>query len=307
MDQQRRQFLQIGVLTGACSFLGWDLFAKQSDANDPEPEFYRAKMEKIRHLFVAKGKPQANDWLASHPESGQTFNQYRSIGPNRPTAERTKLYLQPIGDFTAEQLEVIKTLRQFMGIVFGLSVEFLPQKKLSEIPAAAQRLNGFTGQRQLLSTHILYQILKPTRPADAVAVLGLTNVDLWPGKNWNFVFGQASLADRVGVWSTARLGDPIKESALFLRRVLQVAVHETGHMFSIKHCITYECCMNGANHQGESDKAPLVFCAECEAKLWWACRMEPAKKAEALHAFGKEHKLSPDTEQWGKIAKTLRA
>ncbi len=307
MNYQRRQFLQIGVLSGACSVLGWSLFARTNNANDPDPEFYRTQMEKIRHLFTIKGKPQPGDWLASHAEAGQTFNQYRALNPNRPTVERTKLYLQAIGDFTEEQSKVIKVLQEFMGIVFGLPVEFLPSKKLSEIHASAQRLNGFTGQRQLLSTHILYQILKPSRPDDAVAVLAITNVDLWPGKNWNFVFGQASLSDRVGVWSTARMGDPVKEAGLFLRRVLQVAVHETGHMFGIKHCIAYECCMNGANHQGESDKAPLVFCVECEAKLWWACRMAPSAKAKALHEFAVKHKLSPDTEQWEKIAKALEA
>jgi archaemetzincin len=138
-----------------------------------------------------------------------------------------------------------------------------------------------------------------------VAVLAITNEDLWPGGNWNFVFGQASLVDRVGVWSTARMGDPVKESRMLLRRVLQVAVHETGHMFGIKHCTAYECCMNGSNHMAESDRAPLVFCPECDAKLWWACGLDAPKRAAALHEFAKEHRLEPDAAQWGRIANAL--
>ena len=53
----------------------------------------------------------------------------------------------------------------------------------------------------------------PRRPEDAVAVLGLTTSDLWPGEGWNFVFGQASLRDRIGVWSLYRFGDPERSDA----------------------------------------------------------------------------------------------
>ena len=192
-----------------------------------------------------------------------------------------------------------------MQIIFGLEVKMLPALGIDQIPASAQRVNSLTNHRQILSTHVLFQILKPKRPADAVAVLAITNEDLWPGEGWNFVFGQASLAERVGVWSTSRMGDPVKEPKLFLRRVLQVAVHETGHMFGIKHCTAYECCMNGSNHQQESDQAPLVFCVECDAKLWWACGLNPAKRAKSLHAFAQKHGLDPDTAQWEKIAKAM--
>ena len=93
-------------------------------------------------------------------------------------------------------------------------------------------------------------MLKPHRPIDAVAVLGLTAEDLWPGDDWNFVFGQASLSERVGVWSLHRNGNvdgSVDEQRLFLRRTLKTAVHETGHMLSIPHCIAFQCGMNGSN------------------------------------------------------------
>ncbi len=304
MHNSRRHFVQLGLLCGASSLLGWKLLAANKD--DESAQAYELQKEWILQLFTKKKAPKPNDWLASHPEKGQTFAQYRAVAPNRPTAERTKIYLQQIGDFTEQQAKVIKTLQQFMAIIFGLEVKFLPAVGLDKIPAAAQRTNPFLGQRQLLTTYILDQLLKPLRPAEAVAVLAITNVDLWPGKDWNFVFGQASLVERVGVWSTARMGDPIKEAQIFMRRVLQVAVHETGHIFGMKHCIAYECCMNGANHQEESDAAPLVFCAECDAKLWWACGLDAAKRAKELADFAQEHKLSPDTEQWEKIANALK-
>ncbi len=283
--------------------LGWKILAAEAD--ESLLPVYLKQMEKIRPLFTKKKEPEPGDWLASHKEAGQTFAQYREIAPNGPTRDRTKIYLQSIGTFTTEQKIVMDTLQSYMGIVFGLEIARMPPLGLDGIPDTAQRTNRFTNHRQLLSTHILHQILKPNRPKDAVAVLAITNEDLWPGQGWNFVFGQASLGDRVGVWSTARMGDPVQEAQLFLRRVLQVAVHETGHMFGIKHCIAYECCMNGANHQGESDRTPLVFCPECDAKLWWACKLEIHKRAKELHAFADKHQLNPDTAQLQRIAKAL--
>ena len=303
MHANRRHFLHLSLLCGTSSLFGWKLLA--SSEENESWQAYELQKEWILPLFTKKKSPGPNDWLTSHPEKGQTFAEYRAINPNRPTAVRNKIYLQQIGDFSEAHAKLLKTLQQFMAIIFGLEVKFLPAKNLAIIPKEAQRTNPFIGQRQLLTTYILEQLLKPERPADAVAVLAITNVDLWPGKNWNFVFGQASLMERVGVWSTARMGDPVKDEQLFMRRVLQVAVHETGHIFGIKHCIAYECCMNGANHQEESDATPLVFCAECDAKLWWASRLDAAKRAKELAAFAKQYKLETDATQWQKIAKAL--
>lgn len=283
--------------------LGWQLHAAQED--DGAVAQYRLQMEKIRPLFTKKKEPAPSDWLAQHNESGQTFEEYLKINPNRPTGERNRIFLQAIGKLGKEEVEVIYLVQRFMQIVFGLEVKMLPAHGVDKIPANAQRSYSFLDKRQILSTHILDQILKPNRPKDAVAMLAITNEDLWPGEGWNFVFGQASLGERVGVWSTARMGDPVKDGKIFLRRVLQVAVHETGHMFGIQHCTAYECCMNGSNHLDESDRAPLVFCPECDAKLWWACGLNVSKRASALHTFGKEHGLDPDTTQWEKVAKVL--
>ena len=206
----RRHALELGLLSGTSVLLGWKLFA--APATNAELAGYIRQMETIRPLFTAKGAPQPGDWLAAHRESGQTFEQYRASDPNRPTKERTKIYLQPIGEGNEQRMRVTGLLREYMQLIFGLEVVMLPDISLEKFPAAAQRINGFTNQRQLLSTHILNGVLKPNRPADAVAVLALTHEDLWPGMGWNFVFGQASLGDRVGVWSTARMGDPVKET-----------------------------------------------------------------------------------------------
>lgn len=41
-------------------------------------------------------------------------------------------------------------------------------------------------------------------PADAYCLIAITLQDIYPGEKWNFVFGMASLNERVGLFSLAR-------------------------------------------------------------------------------------------------------
>lgn len=308
MIQTRRKFIRLGVVCGGVTLAGRRIWAApEPRVSGGSPAAYQAAADKIRPLFETKKPPRAGDWLVGRKEPGQTFAQYLRTDPNRRTAERTKLYLQPIGDFTEMEVSVVRKLKEFMQLFFGMDVVTLEKIGMEKVPNTARRDSPQSGGKQILTTHILDGILLPNRPEDAVAMLAITPSDLWPGEGWNFVFGQASLGERVGVWSTARFGDPNQDPTGYLRRVLQVAAHETGHMFGIKHCTAYECCMNGSNNLSESDRAPLFFCPECDPKLWWACGLDPVKRAKALADFAKRHSLVWEAGQWNRVAATLSA
>ena len=95
---------------------------------------------------------------------------------------------------------------------------------------------------QIQTPYVLNEVLKPNRPKDALAYLCFTASDLYPDGNWNFVFGQASLRDRTGVWSIHRKGDPAAGAEAFrqcLVRTLHTASHETGHILTIQHCTAF--------------------------------------------------------------------
>jgi archaemetzincin len=86
--------------------------------------------------------------------------------------------------------------------------------------------------------------------------------------------------------------------ATCLRRTVGLAVHETGHVFGMPHCIAYSCRMNGSNHLAESDRRPLEYCPECLPKIWWTCNMDPTMRCTRLLQFANEHRLDGDAKLW---------
>jgi len=260
----------------------------------------------LRPLHKKMGKTQPGDWLLYHKERGQSFALYISGDPVTVTKTRNKIYIQPIGKFSDDEKKIVRLTAKFLNAFYGLPVITKKNFPLSKIPEKARRVNW--GTEQLLTTYILYDVLKPNLPDDAILYLGLTASDLWPGKGWNFVFGQASLREKVGVWSIQRNGNPsgtAEEFRLCLLRTLKTASHEAGHMFSIRHCTAYECGMCGSNSRPESDRRPLAFCPECHAKVIWATKTDPAKRLNKLIEFCKENKLKEEAEFYKKELKAI--
>ncbi|NIO29130.1 MAG: hypothetical protein GTO29_11325 [Candidatus Latescibacteria bacterium] len=216
------------------------------------------------HDFQPLPKPGPHDWLANHPEPGQTFEEFLRLKPNKPDAVRNKIYLQPLEKFQPGEAPSLEKLEQFAEAFFAMEVEVLPIGSLDSSNITS-RANPHTGQTQLLTVDILAH-LKLRLPDDAYCLLGITMRDLYPDPSWNFVFGEASLMDRVGVYSFARY-DPrfygekaLDAGKLVLRRSCKVLAHEMAHMFGIRHCVFFHCLMNGSNHLAESDARPLHLC-----------------------------------------------
>jgi archaemetzincin len=268
-----------------------------------------SQFRKLLPLHARLAEPQPGDWLDQHHEPGQTFRQYVYSRPIKPDQKRRVIYIQPLGDFSETQRKIVNLTAEFMGLYFDLPVKIREDLSLAEIPAEARRKHPSWGMDQILSTYVLHDVLRPRLPADAVVFLALTPSDLWPGEGWNFVFGQASLEDRVGVWSIYRNGDPNESGEAFrlcLRRTLKTATHETGHMFSMPHCTAYECNMCGSNHRAESDRRPLWLCPQCLAKLSWTTGADMEKRFEELIKFANESGLSCEGEFYQKCLSAFR-
>jgi len=262
-----------------------------------------AVFEKLLPLHTKLGPPQPGDWLAEHEEPGQSYWQYLRGQPVRVNRDRRVIYVQPLGEFDSVQQKVLERTAEFLRIYFQLPVKIRESVSLDVIPATARREHPTWHVPQILSTYVLDEVLRPRLPADACVYLALTTSDLWPGRGWNFVFGQASLNERVGVWSIARNGDPHGTETAYrqcLLRTIKTASHETGHMFSMQHCTLYECAMCGSNHREEADRRPLWLCPHCLAKLCYATGADPLKRFKELAAFSKREGLKSAQEFYEK-------
>ena len=258
--------------------------------------------------FESIPPPKPEDWLAAHPESGQTFDEFLRSRPNRPDRTRNRIYLFPLGDFPPEGSPPLEFLKEYNEIFFGVKTEVLSPKPGAD-PRFTTRINPLTRKRQILSTDVL-SYLKSLLPVDAFCLSGITMEDLYPDPAWNFVFGQASLRDRVGVFSFARY-DPAfygerrgrEDREILLKRSCKVLVHETGHMFSLAHCIYFRCVMNGSNHLQESDSRPQFLCPVCLRKLHSSIGFDVVLRYELMLKFYRHLGFGPEA-QW--IANRLR-
>jgi archaemetzincin len=237
--------------------------------------------------------PGPSDWLAVHREPGQTFDEFRRSQVDRPDARRRSIYLQPLGEFPGPHSPSRETFREYATRFFQMEVKALPPVSI-RASGFTSRTNPMTGRRQILTEDVL-RWLKDRLPTDAFCLLAITMEDLYPEASWNFVFGQASLTERVGVYSFGRYdpafyGQPRAkgDDKLVLRRSMKVLTHETGHLFGLAHCIYFSCVMNGSNHLQESDQRQLHLCPVCLRKLQFSVGFDVVQWYEALAQFHRQ-------------------
>ena len=268
------------------------------------------RIDKLAPLFTSLPKPAANDWLSKNPEGGQSFDIY-VVEHQVPICQQySEINLIALGDFTKAQLRLLAQTGDFLERFYGMPVRMLEPVSLANLPPKAQRLRDDGRSRQLLTTYLMFEVLKPRRTESAAALLGFVADDLWGGGDSNWVFGQAAISERVGVWSLFRNGNADgdeNEFRLCLLRTLKTAAHETGHLFGMPHCVAFACGMNGSNRREESDRRPLEFCPECQAKLWRTCELDPQDRIHRLIEFSDDAGFVAEARFWRKLSDRLNS
>ncbi|MGB7209733.1 MAG: archaemetzincin [Pyrinomonadaceae bacterium] len=271
------------------------------------------KLAKQKDAVVRFFKPMVirdGDWLVNQKEPGETFEEYIVSNPTLPTAERRTIYIQPIGTFSAEQKRAMQLTADYMKAFYNLPVKLNREMLPGKVPKDKSRKIEYRNNLQIRTNYFLDDVLPKMLPKDAAALVAFTNYDLYPGDSWAFVFGQATFSERVGVYSLYRFADARTgkiDPKLLLERTLKVAMHETGHMFSMKHCTKYECLMSGTNHLDETDRRPLDNCPECMAKVAWAMNYDPVERYNNLAAFWKRNGKPDEAKSMLDKAKAISA
>jgi len=249
--------------------------------------------KQIKNNDVKLAEPVYGDWLYSRKEKGQTFEEYFSSKHIVPTKETNIIYLRPIGNFNALQKKQIALLNEYLEIYFQLKTRTLEPISNDIVPNSARRMSY--DHEQLLAGYLLKDVLKKEKPLNRIALMGLSELDLYPKPEWNYVFGLASYRDKVGVSSIYRLQDGKLTSENFnvcLSRLLKISSHEIGHMFGLHHCTNAECVMNGTNSMEETDRHSIRLCSVCQRKLNSCIEYDNKKRLTDLEKYFKKHDLT---------------
>jgi archaemetzincin len=255
---------------------------------------------RLQPLFIKPKKPQAGEWLERHLELGQTYQEYvqfMRIYAQRPVPPRNVIYVQPLGNFSADQRKTLDKTAEFLGVYFGLPVQMLDARPLPPIPDRSRRNHDSPHGEQILTNYLLYEVLKPEKPDDAYILIGFVAGDISPFGSWNYVFGQAAVKDRIAICSLARFCSDNKLSdnpTLCLRRTLKISAHEIGHLFSLAHCTWYLCNMAGSNSLQELDRHPLELCPHCMAKICHITGVDPLQRIKNLRSFYAQNGLDEE-------------
>jgi len=247
----------------------------------------------IKKNDIELAKPVYGDWLFSHKEKGQSFDQYERSNHIVPSEDANIIYIRPIGNFNALQKKQIKLTNEYLEIFFQLKTKTLESISNDIVPNSARRL--VYGHEQLLAGYLLDDVLKKEKPLNRIALMGLSELDLYPKPEWNYVFGLASYRDKVGVSSIYRLQDGKLTSENFdlcLSRLIKTSSHEIGHMFGLHHCITADCVMNGTNSLSETDKSSIRLCSVCQRKLHSCIKYDNKKRLADLEKYFKRNNLT---------------
>ena len=284
----------------------WGCNKSTSKQNTDARTYLQSIQQSLKPLHKRMYTPQRGEWLAEHPENGQPFYTYIEERGFDAALSKKWIVVLPIGEFSTKQAEILDKTIAYLGTFYQLRTKKLPS--LADVPAKATRM--YEGKKQIYTHYVLDELLYPQIKDSIACFLAFTATDLYPDPKWNFVFGQASLQHRVGVWSMNRFDYPDMNEASYkacLHQTIKTAIHEAGHIFGLHHCTDYVCCMSGSNSLEESATHPIGFCPDCTAKVGWHFGLDLLKQHQELANFWQKEGIEAPLQYYSAAGKALRA
>ncbi|XP_074014695.1 archaemetzincin-1 isoform X2 [Numenius arquata] len=267
-------------------------------------ELYAKAFSRAEKLFLSEAyNPQrtlfctllirtAFDWLLSHPDAPEDFETfYHAMMRRKQNFYRKHIYLQPIDLIEGPAgLSLLDSLQSCVESFFlGLRVKCLPSIPISSIHCC-YRHSRDTDRVQLHADGIL-NFLKNNKPMDALCVLGLTLLDLYPCETWSFTFSKFLPGQEVGVCSFARFSGDFPQAGcstlnpLTQKEQLSEVSKESRERtlpFSAQEMV--QCC-KGALSLDEALLRPLEPCPICLRKLQHVVGFKLVERYRKLYAW----------------------
>lgn len=227
-----------------------------------------------------------------------SLTKYINSKPNVVDSIRKVVYILPFGNMKPKVEKIIRSEVEYLKAFFQLEVKVLDRipydsiKKLMSIETRLvsssdfefySNLKGGTPAltEQIQASSFIGTVLKNIKPKDAVALLGITEHDIYNPK-FNYLYGLSELKGGVGLVSTFRLIDYGSETKNNIRKVISKQIV---NMFSISNVKDYKCVINYHNdinelYQGIFDISPRAL-----EKLKYAIGFDYKKRFYDLSKF----------------------
>lgn len=218
--------------------------------------------------------------------------------PNIIDSNRKVVYLLPFGNMKLEVEKLIKSEVEYLKAFLQLEVKILDRipydsiKKMGSIQTRMVPSSDFeyyskmkggtpTLREQIQASSFIDAVMKNGKPKDAIAVLGITEHDIYNPK-YNYLFGISELKDGVGLVSTFRLIDYGQETKYNIRKVVSKQIV---NMFSIPNVKDFKCVMNFHNNIEELYGGKFELSPRALEKLRYAIGFDYTKRFDDLAKF----------------------
>ena len=283
------------------------LLRKASFDCSGEPTFWAKSISHEYTIFYKPIPPPGpNDWLMSHKEYGQTFNEYKNFGfheiqaikgkmGNKNLIKKEVIYIAPLNYSINPSFD-----ENFITSIIVFCQSYFHDMQFRKLNIEINHKNVEyrkyeDGSYQINACTLIEKIYKKM-PEDAYCLIGITDVDIYndvrvikprewiyyppPYKN-NFCYELNSYKYWVSLCSISRF-DPMfskdsppsseeeKAASFFklLKRSIKMVVKNISHMFGLKNCIFFSCVMNGFGSMKEFDSRPVEICPCCLRKIF---------------------------------------
>ncbi len=250
--------------------------------------------EGLRDVLLPWAAPlrghKTGDWLSENFEEGQSLTEFRAAWKPRDIdrSQRIQIFrydnsdqrLKPLSDPAIPPLSEI--LRAYFPRVEFVFTALSDQQQCALVSSGIKKENGpHLGCGFLVNLASKVRKLSPEPP---FAVTLLTETDLHDetdssADGWVFGYSEPNKGGICVSWERCkRDGEDFSRSRCFVSLLL----HEICHVFYIKHCVVFDCLMNGVNGEEELAAQSLHLCPECHAKLFDILRFDPIDRFDSL-------------------------